>query len=178
MAAMSTDPQSREHDVVVFGATGFVGKLTAAYLVEHAPPGTRIALAGRSAEKLARVREELGPRAAGCAVVVADSHDEAAITALARSARVVATTVGPYLQYGMPLVEACAAAGTHYADLTGETCSCAARSTPPTRRRRRAARASSTRAASTRSRPTSASSCSTSTPARPARATSRRRRSS
>ena len=111
----------REHDIVVFGATGFVGKLTALYLAGAAPAGTKIALGGRSREKLERTRAELGAAAADWPLVVADSHDPAALKALAESATVVATTVGPYLKYGLPLVEACAAAGTHYADLTGET---------------------------------------------------------
>jgi short subunit dehydrogenase-like uncharacterized protein len=108
----------REHDVVVFGATGFVGKLTAQYLAGAAPEGARIALGGRSPDKLARVKEELG---VDWPVVVADSSDRPALDALAASTRAVATTVGPYMKYGVPLVEACAAAGTHYADLTGET---------------------------------------------------------
>src|SRR4051794_8248618 len=111
----------REHDIVVFGATGFVGKLTAAYLAKAAPAGTRIALGGRSLEKLERTRAELGGVAADWPLVVADSHDAPALHALAESTTAVATTVGPYLKYGLPLVEACAAAGTHYADLTGET---------------------------------------------------------
>jgi short subunit dehydrogenase-like uncharacterized protein len=107
----------REHDVVVYGATGFVGKLTAKYLAEHAPPGTRVALGGRSAEKLEKVRAELG---VDWPVIVADSQDRKALDEMAASATAIATTVGPYLKYGIPLVEACAAAGTHYADLTGE----------------------------------------------------------
>lgn len=110
----------REHDIVLFGATGFVGRLTAQYLAGAAPAGTRIALAGRSREKLERTRAELGEAAAAWPLVVADSQDRAALDELARSTRVVATTVGPYLRHGMPLLEACAAAGTHYADLTGE----------------------------------------------------------
>ena len=119
---MSETAGTREHDIVVFGATGFVGKLTAAYLAGAAPAGTKIALGGRSQEKLERTRAELGARAAGWPLVVADSHDAGgAGQALAESTTVVATTVGPYLKYGLPLVEACAAAGTHYADLTGET---------------------------------------------------------
>jgi short subunit dehydrogenase-like uncharacterized protein len=107
----------REHDVVVYGATGFVGKLTARYLAEHAPTGTRVALGGRSAEKLEKVRDELG---VDWPTIVADSQDRKALDELAGSTTAVATTVGPYLKYGLPLVEACAAAGTHYADLTGE----------------------------------------------------------
>jgi short subunit dehydrogenase-like uncharacterized protein len=110
----------RELDVVVYGATGFVGKLTAAYLAEHAPEGVRIGLGGRSQDKLERVRSELGERAAQWPLIVADSADRAALDALAARTTVVATTVGPYMAYGLPLVEACAAAGTHYADLTGE----------------------------------------------------------
>jgi len=108
---------TRDHDIVVYGATGFVGVLTAAYLAEHAPPGIRIALGGRSQAKLEATRAQLGVE---WQLVVADSQDRDAVKALAESTRVVATTVGPYFKYGKPLVEACAAAGTHYADLTGE----------------------------------------------------------
>src|SRR6476661_90301 len=97
----------REHDIVVFGATGFVGRLTAAYLATAAPAGTRIALGGRSKDKLERTRTELG---LDWPLVVADSHNAGEMAALASSTRAVATTVGPYLKYGLPLVEACAAA--------------------------------------------------------------------
>jgi len=107
----------REFDVVLYGATGFVGKLTAEHLAAVLPDGVRIALAGRSAAKLESLRASL---ARDWPVVVADANDAAALASLARLARVVATTVGPYLTYGLPLVEACAEAGTHYADLTGE----------------------------------------------------------
>jgi short subunit dehydrogenase-like uncharacterized protein len=112
---------ARELDVVLYGATGFVGKLTAEYLARAAPDGARIGLGGRSEEKLRRVREGLGPRAADWPLIVADSADHAALADLVARATAVTTTVGPYRRYGMPLVEACAAAGTHYADLTGET---------------------------------------------------------
>ena len=111
---------ARDLDIAVFGATGFVGKLTAEYLANHAPDGVSIGLAGRSEEKLARVRDDLGPRAADWPLVTADSSDPASMRALAERCRAVATTVGPYMKYGMPLVEACAEAGTDYADLTGE----------------------------------------------------------
>ena len=110
----------RQLDVVVFGATGFVGRLVAAYLGQHAPAGVRIGLAGRSADRLASVRSSLGAAAADWPLLVADSADPASLAALAGSSRVVATAVGPYSRYGLPLVEACARAGTHYADLTGE----------------------------------------------------------
>jgi short subunit dehydrogenase-like uncharacterized protein len=108
---------NRELDIVVFGATGFVGKLTAEYLAEHAPEGVRIGIGGRSEEKLARVKSALGK---DWPTIVADSSDAAQLKALAERCRVVATTVGPYRKYGMPLVEACANAGTDYIDLTGE----------------------------------------------------------
>ncbi|MFI9635776.1 saccharopine dehydrogenase family protein [Nocardia sp. NPDC051929] len=111
---------TREFDLVLFGATGFVGKLTAEYLTEAAPESARIALAGRSLDKLTAVRDDLGSTAANWGLVVADSTDQSALDELAARTKVVVTTVGPYLRYGMPLVAACAKAGTHYADLTGE----------------------------------------------------------
>ena len=112
--------EQRDLDVVVFGATGFVGRLIAQYLAENAPDGVRIGLAGRSEDKLARVRAELPAPAATWPLITADSGDRTSLAALARRTRVVATTVGPYFRAGLPLVEACADAGTHYADLTGE----------------------------------------------------------
>lgn len=111
----------REFDLVLFGATGFVGRLTAQYLAEAAPADARIALAGRSPEKLTAVRDELGAPAALWPLLVADSSDQVALDALAARTKVVVTTVGPYLRYGLPLAQACANAGTHYADLTGES---------------------------------------------------------
>jgi short subunit dehydrogenase-like uncharacterized protein len=110
----------RALDVVVFGATGFVGRLTAQYLASHAPDEVRVGLAGRSADRLAEVQADLGPGASGWTLIEADSNDSDSLAALARQTRVVATTVGPYWEYGLPLVEACAEAGTDYADLTGE----------------------------------------------------------
>jgi short subunit dehydrogenase-like uncharacterized protein len=110
----------RATDIVVFGATGFVGKLITGYLAEHAPDGVRVGLAGRSTEKLEKVRAGLDPRAADWPLVVADSSDPESLAAMARSTRVVATTVGPYRKAGVPLVEACIDAGTDYLDLTGE----------------------------------------------------------
>jgi short subunit dehydrogenase-like uncharacterized protein len=110
----------RDLDVVVFGATGFVGRLVAGYLAGHAPGGARIGLAGRSAERLATIRARLGPAASEWPLLVADSADAASVASLARAARVVATTVGPYRRHGLPLAQACASAGTDYADLSGE----------------------------------------------------------
>src|SRR6266700_2972080 len=110
----------RDLDVVVFGATGFVGRLVAGYLAGHAPAGVRVGLAGRSAQRLADIRARLGAAASAWPLLVADSADPASVAALARAARVVATTVGPYRRNGLHLVGACASAGTDYADLSGE----------------------------------------------------------
>jgi short subunit dehydrogenase-like uncharacterized protein len=110
----------RELDVVVFGATGFAGLLVAQYLAGHAPGGVRIGLAGRSARRLEDVRARLGGSASAWPLLVADSADQPSLAALARAARVLVSTVGPYRGQGLGLVDACAAAGTDYADLTGE----------------------------------------------------------
>jgi short subunit dehydrogenase-like uncharacterized protein len=107
-------------DVILYGASGFVGKYTAEYLAKAAPQDARIGLAGRSQEKLERVRAELGARAADWPLIVADCQDLDALTAMAERTTAIATTVGPYWHYGLPLAEACARTGTHYADLTGE----------------------------------------------------------
>lgn len=108
----------RQFDLVLFGATGFTGGLTAEYLAAHVPDGARWAIAGRSQAKLEAVRERLG--VPDLALLTADVDDVASMRAVAESARVVATTVGPYVLHGEPLVAACAAAGTDYLDLTGE----------------------------------------------------------
>ncbi len=113
-------PAARPLDLALFGATGFVGRLTAEYLVRVAPDGVRIGLAGRSRERLEEVRASLGPRAADWPLHVADSSDPASLDALAQATQVLVTTVGPYRRHGLPVVEACARAGTDYADLTGE----------------------------------------------------------
>ena len=111
---------SREFDIAIYGASGFTGKLAAEYLagLANKEPSRRVALAGRDASKLAAVNAEIG---AEFPIVVADSADPAALADLARRSRVVLTTVGPYQLHGSPLVAACAEAGTHYADLCGET---------------------------------------------------------
>ena len=112
---------TREYDVVLLGATGFTGGLTAEYLAQHAPTGFRWALAGRNQAKLEAVRDRLRDRwGVDVPLVHADSSDAASLADLARSTRVVITTVGPYLEHGEPLVAACAEAGTDYVDLTGE----------------------------------------------------------
>jgi short subunit dehydrogenase-like uncharacterized protein len=113
----------REFDVVLFGATGFTGALTAEYLAAHAPNGCRWAIAGRGRERLLAVRArlaEINPSCADLELLIADVTDRDSLRAVAARARVVVSTVGPYLRYGEPLVAACAAAGTDYLDLTGE----------------------------------------------------------
>ncbi|WP_371494286.1 saccharopine dehydrogenase NADP-binding domain-containing protein [Kitasatospora sp. NBC_00374] len=113
----------RPYDLVLFGATGFTGALTAEYLARNAPQGCRWALAGRNRDKLEALRTHLGTLVPGCAdlpLLTADAADPASLREVAASARVVISTVGPYLRYGEPLVAACADAGTDYVDLTGE----------------------------------------------------------
>ncbi len=121
-AAVRPKPE-RELDLVLFGATGFTGGLTADYLARHAPAGCRWALAGRNPDKLARVRERLAEVDASLAdlpLLHADATDAVSLADVAARTRVVITTVGPYIEHGEPLVAACAAAGTDYVDLTGE----------------------------------------------------------
>jgi short subunit dehydrogenase-like uncharacterized protein len=114
----------RDFDVVLWGATGFTGRLVAEYLARapHAR-GLRWALAGRDRKKLEGVRSELGAIDGALAelpILVGDAGDAASLDAIAPRARVVCTTVGPYARYGSELVGACARAGTDYCDLTGE----------------------------------------------------------
>ncbi|OBA59301.1 enoyl-ACP reductase [Mycobacterium sp. 1100029.7] len=109
----------REFDLVVYGVTGYSGKLTAEYLARVAGPA-RIALAGRSRQRLLAVRESLGLAARDWSLIVADTAEPAAVQAMAARTRVLLTTVGPYTTHGLPVVAACARAGTDYCDLTGE----------------------------------------------------------
>ncbi|HEX6932718.1 MAG TPA: saccharopine dehydrogenase NADP-binding domain-containing protein [Streptosporangiaceae bacterium] len=111
---------ARELDLILLGATGFVGRLTAGYLAEHAPAGLRVGLAGRSQERLAKVRDGLGTTARTWPLIATDPTDRGRAQSLARMAGAIATTVGPYRRLGLPLAQACAEAGTDYADLTGE----------------------------------------------------------
>lgn len=114
-----TAPQ-REFDIVLYGATGFVGKLTAQFLATNGRQA-RIALAGRSPGKLLQVRDSLPAEAQSWPLLEADAAKPSTLNDMAARTQVVITTVGPYTKYGIPLVAACAAAGTDYADLTGET---------------------------------------------------------
>ena len=118
----TSDLPSREFDVVVFGASGFTGRLVAEYLLERYPPGgeLRWAVAGRNESKLKTVLSQLGDAADAIPIRVADSADDAALEAIAGQTRVVLTTVGPYAKYGSALVAACVRNGTSYCDLAGE----------------------------------------------------------
>ncbi|MBN3747919.1 saccharopine dehydrogenase [Burkholderia sp. Se-20373] len=112
------------HDLVVFGATSFVGQILARYLAEYLSGSgetLRWAIAGRSEAKLRRVRDTLGAAGQSVPIIVADAADEAQLRALCAQTRVVVSTVGPYALYGEPLVRVCAETGTDYCDLTGET---------------------------------------------------------
>ena len=110
----------RTFDIVVYGATGYTGRLVAEYLAHHYQgTGPTWAMAGRSKAKLAEVRDLIGAPA-DTPLIEANSDDPASMAALAKSARVILTTVGPYQLYGEPLVKACVEAGTDYADLCGE----------------------------------------------------------
>lgn len=114
---------SREYDIVLLGATGFAGRLTASYLARTAPDTCRWALAGRNSSKLAALRDELSAEVGErgeLGVVEADITDAASVRRLAESTRVLVTTVGPYVLYGDAVAAACAEAGTDYLDLTGE----------------------------------------------------------
>ena len=110
---------TRPYDIVLFGATGFTGKLVAEYLAKHTT-GVVWAVAGRNEGKLREVISGLGDAGKKLGLFLADSSDEAALDKIAKSARVVITTVGPYAKYGLPLAHACAKNGTHYVDITGE----------------------------------------------------------
>jgi len=112
--------REREFDVVVYGATGYTGRLVAEYLNrEYAGQGIRWAMAGRSESKLASVRDEIGAPA-DTPFVVADADDPKSLRALVERAHVVLTTVGPDQLYGSDLVAACAEAGSDYVDLCGD----------------------------------------------------------
>jgi saccharopine dehydrogenase (NAD+, L-glutamate forming) len=110
----------RPYDLVLFGATGFAGGLTAEYLARAVPPTASWALAGRNRRKLELVRDQLGVLWTGLPLLSADASDPDSLHELARSTRVLASTVGPYVQHGEPLVAACADEGTDYVDLAGE----------------------------------------------------------
>lgn len=112
---------TREFDLIVYGASGYTGRLVSEYLVQRygADPSLKWAMAGRTESKLREVRAEIDPFE-NTLLIVADASDPASLNAMARRARCVITTVGPYQLYGEPLVAACAETGTDYVDLCGE----------------------------------------------------------
>ncbi len=120
--AVTKKHPGREFDVVVFGATGFTGRLVAEYLARRYgfAGDLRWAIAGRNATKLETIRDGLGVDARTLTLIEADSFDRAALASVAARTRVVLTTVGPYALYGSDLVASCVEAGTHYCDLAGE----------------------------------------------------------
>ena len=112
----------REFDIIIYGATGYTGRLVAEHFVrEYAgkPGAPKWAMAGRSRDKLAVVRDLIGA-SVDTPLVVADASDAGSLDAMCHRTRVVLTTVGPYQLYGSELVAACARSGTDYADLCGE----------------------------------------------------------
>ena len=112
---------NKEFDLVVFGATSFVGKILCHYLVnEHLEPNLSWALAGRSQAKLQALKQELGDAANNIPVIIADAREEQALRAMCERTAVLISTVGPYALYGEQLVKSCAVTGTDYCDLTGE----------------------------------------------------------
>lgn len=114
---------SRQYDLVLLGATGYTGKLTAEYIQEHVETNLKWAIAGRNAKKLAEVAQELkalNPDRIQPAIEVVEL-DKPSLDTLAVKTQVLITTIGPYWKYGTPVVEACADNGTHYLDVTGET---------------------------------------------------------
>jgi short subunit dehydrogenase-like uncharacterized protein len=115
-------PKAAAIDIVLYGATGYTGRLVAEYMVRRYPTGSGVtwALAGRDRAKLERIRDEIGAAPATTPLVIASADDPGSLRAMAEGAKVVLTTVGPYQLYGSDLVAACAAAGTDYVDLCGE----------------------------------------------------------
>ena len=112
----------RDFDIIVYGASGFTGRLVADYLHSRQQGGAQFtwAVGGRNEAKLKATLTERGIDSEAVPQLVADGDDESALEALAARARVVLTTVGPYARYGSSLVAACASHGTHYCDLSGE----------------------------------------------------------
>jgi short subunit dehydrogenase-like uncharacterized protein len=113
----------RKYSIIVWGATGFTGKLVAEYLTVSAPKDITFAIAGRNGAKLESIVQHfkhLKPALKNVGVIIADSADEASLDAMTKQADVVISTVGPYIKYGFPLVDACVRNSTDYVDLTGE----------------------------------------------------------
>ena len=114
-SAPSSPPSEREFDVVIYGATGFTGKLVSAYLATL--PYAEVAIAGRNREKLETLKSDLG---LDFGIIVSTADDLESLSELAERTRVVMSLAGPYAKYGSRVVEACARTGTNYVDLSGE----------------------------------------------------------
>ena len=113
---------NKELDMIVFGATSFVGQIICRYLLEeHAEPNFTWAMAARSQDKLEQLRAELGEKSVSIPVVIADSFDDTTLMAMCERTEVIISTVGPYAIFGEALVKACANTGTDYCDITGES---------------------------------------------------------
>lgn len=110
---------SRPFDLVIYGATGFAGAQAVRYLSEHCPPDLRWAIAGRSRDKLSAVARRFGR--GELPLILADASDPGSVRQMTEQTQAIVSTVGPFVRYGTPLIEACLASRTHYADITGET---------------------------------------------------------
>ena len=113
---------TKKFDLVIFGATSFVGQILTEYLFDHIGLSRKVkwAIAGRSEAKLNNLRDSLGEKAAKLPIIVADSMDQPALEDMCKKSRVIVSTVGPYALYGETLVKVCAENGNDYCDLTGE----------------------------------------------------------
>jgi short subunit dehydrogenase-like uncharacterized protein len=111
-----------KYDIVLFGATSFVGEILTAYMLEQHPLDGKLkwAIAGRSENKLEQLKASFGVEAAALPIIVADTRDEAGVDALVSATKVIISTVGPYALYGEPVIKSCVNHGTDYCDLTGE----------------------------------------------------------
>lgn len=118
---MPSPSSARDYDVLLYGAGGFTGRQTVAYLTSHAPTGLRWAIAGPRRHTLEAARAAAGAPLSDADVIVAPSQDQLAVDAIVSRARVVLNTAGPFALYGTPVVDACVRFGTHYVDITGET---------------------------------------------------------
>ena len=118
----NNESSSGQYDLIIFGATSFVGQILTTYLIEHLGTESDIswAIAARSETKLTTLRDSYGDSAKQLPMIIADSNDEASLQAMCAQARVIVSTVGPYALYGELLVKICAETGTDYTDLTGE----------------------------------------------------------
>jgi hypothetical protein len=117
---------AREFDIIIFGATGFTGKMAAVYMARTYGSSVKWAIAGRSQKKLEDIKKEVAANSSDeavstCSIVVADSMDQKSLDAMTQNSRVILSTAGPFGKYGHGLVEACALNGTHYCDITGES---------------------------------------------------------